>query len=208
MEAGFARRRGRHGTSLSWHVGTEELLLTPFCARQSDDDEDQTREGDEASALAKVQPGDAAGLAAVFAEGSDDELEPPKAIQAAAKTKAEAAGKLIDEERAREVAQLDGGVEALIERQERTVWRSAQPRIRSLETLSATMEGEGWLGRMASLLKGDFSPKTPTTPIRVADLLVTRKQREFVIPMRCLRRSRSSPPSAVRTTDPFKTGVP
>lgn len=142
----------------SWHVGTEGVLLTSLCAGQSDDDEDQTREGvsHEVSALAQVQPGDAAGLAAVFAEGSDDELEPPKAIQAAAKTKAEAAGKLIDEERAREVAQLDGGVEALIERQERTVWQSAQPRIRSLETLSATMEGEGWLGRMASLLKGNF----------------------------------------------------
>ena len=71
-------------------------------------------------------------------------------------TKAEAAGKLIDEERAREVAQLDGAVEEFTERQERTVWQSVQPRIRSLETLSATMEGEGWLGRMASLLKGYF----------------------------------------------------
>lgn len=138
-----------------WYYG---VLITSFCAGQSDDDEDQTREGvsHEVSALAQVQPGDAAGLAAVFAEGSDDELEPPKAIQAAAKTKAEAAGKLIDEERAREMAQLAGGVEASTGRQERTVWQSAQPRIRSLETLSATMEGEGWLGRIASLLKGNF----------------------------------------------------
>jgi hypothetical protein len=134
------------------------LLLTSFCFQQSDDDENQAAEGasHEVSALAQVQPGDAAGLAAVLAAGSDDELEPPKAIQAAAGTKAEAAGKLIDEERAREVAQLDGAVEEFTERQERTVWQSVQPRIRSLETLSATMEGEGWLGRMASLLKGYF----------------------------------------------------
>lgn len=184
------------------------MLLTSFCVKQSDDDEKPPREGapHEVLALAQVQPGDAAGLAAVLAAGSDDELEPPKAIQAAAKSKAEAAGKLIDEERAREVAQLDGAVEAFTERQERTVWRVAQPHIRSLETLSATMEGEGWLGRMASLLKGDFLFSRHTTPIRDADLLITCKQRDFVIPMRCRRRSRSSPLSAGRITEPIKTG--
>lgn len=107
--------------------------------------------------MVQVQAEDAAGLEAAFAAGSDDELEPPKAIQAAAKINAEAAGKLIGEERARAVAQQWEEAETLKELQDRTVWRSQPAHIRSLEMVSAEMQGEEWLGRMASLLRGQSS---------------------------------------------------
>ncbi|GAA5988245.1 hypothetical protein JCM10908_002128 [Rhodotorula pacifica] len=121
------------------------------------------------SALAQVQSGDTAGFAAAFAADSDDELEPPKAVQAAAQSKAEVAGKLIDEERAREAAQNGDGAEAILETRQRTVWKDGPARIQTLATLSAEMQGDGWIGSIAAILRaGIQDPSTMPSPILLA----------------------------------------
>ncbi|GAA5880169.1 hypothetical protein JCM3774_006072 [Rhodotorula dairenensis] len=135
----------------------------------SDDGEEQTPEaaGQEPAAWAQVQAEeDAAGLEAAFAAGSDDELEPPKAIQAAAKTKAKVVGKLLDEERAREAARQRDEADASKELRDRTVWRSGPIYVRSLESVAAEMQGEEWLSRTASLLQASIrDPAAMPSPI-------------------------------------------